>query len=71
MPARPEVVASHREEVQRSDHRWLLVVFVIFTATLLACSAALWVYHVTGPHPRVVLALRQMKRVAKWILPGV
>jgi len=71
MPARREVATSHRREVERSDHQWLLLVFAVFAAGLLTFGGALWIYHATGPHPKVTLALRQLKRLAKWILPGV
>jgi len=71
MPAVREAARSHRREVERSDHQWLLIVFVVFATALLAFGGALWLYHVTGPHPQVTLALRQLKRLAKWILPGI
>ncbi len=71
MNAQREVTRSHRREVERSDHRWLLVVLVVFATGLLGFGGALWLYHATGPHPGVTLTLRQLKRLAKWILPGV
>ena len=71
MPAHPEVATSHRREVRRSDHRWLLLVLAVFGACQLAFVVAHWVYRITGPHPEVLLAIRRLKRIAKWVLPGV
>jgi hypothetical protein len=61
---------SHRERVQRSDTRWLLVWLGTFAAAMLAVLVAHQVYRFTGPHPAVTAFVRSLKHYARWLIPG-
>ena len=61
---------SHRERVQRSDTRWLLVWLATFAAAMLALIAMHQLYRITGPHPTVTAFVRSLKHYARWLIPG-
>ena len=56
-------------EVMRTDRRWLLVSAIVLLVLVALSFAALAVYHWTGPHPRITLLLRQLRALARWIIP--
>jgi hypothetical protein len=61
---------SHRQRVQRSDTRWLLVWLATFAGAMLALIAAHQLYRITGPHPTVTAFVRSLKHYARWLIPG-
>ena len=63
---------SHAEqEVLEDDRRWLLLVVVVFVLSLGLLALAYYIYHATGPYPEATLFLRQVKHVARLVLPGL
>ena len=56
------------DQVARADRRWFLASVLVFVGTVVAVLAALFVYRATGPHPRVTLFVRQIKRYANQLL---
>ena len=59
---------SDREQIAHTDRRWLLVVVAIFAVSAGGLFAAREVYHATGPHPKVTLLVRRVKRYANSLL---
>ena len=53
-----------------SDRRWLLATYGIFGATLLVLAGLYQLYTASGPHDEVTLFLRDVTRIAHWLLPG-
>lgn len=63
-------VRRHRDQVARSDLRWLLAWVGVFFAGILVMLATREVYRATGPHPRVTALVRRLKHHARWLIPG-
>jgi hypothetical protein len=63
------VEAESTQDVAASDLRWLAVVALIFAAALVLFFVALFVYHALGGHPGVWVVIRQLRRIARWLLP--
>jgi len=61
---------SHRERVQRSDTRWLMLWLAAFAAATIGLLAAHQIYRMTGPHPAVTAFVRSLKHYARWLIPG-
>jgi hypothetical protein len=51
------------EEVERADRRHFLTVTLGVVVSLGLLLSAHWIYRATGPHPRMTLFLRRVKRV--------
>ena len=62
--------STRSDEVAASDRRWLLATYGIFGATLLVLAGLYQLYSVSGPHDEVTLFLRDVTRIAHWLLPG-
>lgn len=56
---------------ENDDLRWLLIMAVAFILSLAALAGMYAIYHATGPHPQVTMALRRMRYYARWLLPGI
>ena len=62
--------SARSDEVAASDRRWLLATYSVFGATLLALAGLYQLYSASGPHEEITLLLRDLTRIAHWILPG-
>jgi hypothetical protein len=49
------------KEDDAADRRWFLVVVIIFVASVALLLGAHALYRATGPHPEVMLLLRELK----------
>jgi hypothetical protein len=59
-----------RDEVRRTDRRWLLITFVAFVASLLLLAGVYQAYLATKPHPVIHAFERRLQRWAHRI-PGL
>ena len=59
----------HEREVARTDRRWFVFTLVGATALLGFFFGARAIYHLTGPHPQVILFLRRARGLARWVIP--
>ena len=58
-------------EVDEDDRRWLLLIVVVFVLSVGLLAVTYHIYHATGPHPEGTVFLRQVKHVARLVLPGL
>jgi len=63
MPRRTE-----KQELARTDRRWLVTAAAVFLASLGVAFGAVEVYRATGPHPQVATFLRHAKYYANALL---
>ncbi|HUE30714.1 MAG TPA: hypothetical protein VMR79_07555 [Verrucomicrobiae bacterium] len=57
-----------RDDVARTDRRWLLAVAVLLVAWLGVFVGAAAIYRATGPHPRVSAFLHRVQHHARALL---
>jgi hypothetical protein len=57
-----------REDVARSDRRWLVTVATVFAVTVGGLFGIRELYRATGPHPEVVVFVRRVKFYANSLL---
>jgi hypothetical protein len=53
-----------RDDVARSDRRWLVLVTVVFLGSLVGLFCLRVLYHATGPHPEITTFVRRVKLYA-------